>query len=248
MTIQPAEFDTQIMDIVELRHHEMVRIVMDPNSLWEVRDVDADYKGVEYNGRCSDIHTYHQLHIGHDFVLLLAHQGYHAPQMMSVNGVGRYNLMWEAGTSYPAWGTLVGGWPMPEEKEYLEMSDLVSAPTNSHEALDYYAKVAQLNAINDLRVEFNRQLHNEHIYRGLAIGPWPTSLFTDRYGSLTLFDSLEKHVPLGVTEIYIIPDKVDARSKGMIISYWDVPQMHKDIDNGVLVVNQDGLPTWSENG
>ena len=247
--MQPASFATQVMDIVELKHHETVKIVMDPNSLWEVRDVDADYKAVEYNGRCSDIHTYHQLHIGHGFSLLMAHQGYHAPQMVNVNGVGRYNLIWEAGNSYPLPGTLYYNWPIPEEKEYLDVPELVVAnDSNMHDFLDYHANVAQIKTINDVRHIFNGHIDREYIHRGLRPGERQSSHHQNRYGSIVMFTDIEHHIPLGVQEMYVIPHTDEERSQGIIFSSWDLPQMHRDIDNGILMVGSSGIIVWSENG
>ena len=249
MSMQPASFATQVMDIVELRHHETVKIVMDPNSLWEVRDVDADYKGVEYNGRRSDIHTYHQLHIGHGFSLLMAHQGYHAPQMTEVNGIGRYNLIWEAGTSYPEFGYFPANYPIPDDKFNLAAPDaLVIDESDSHDFLNYYAESFRVQSVNELRRQFNEHTNNEHISRGNRPGPYQPNTYHNRYGSMVLLEGLESEVPWGVTEMYVIPHPEPDRSQGIIFSYLNLPQMHKDIDRGILVMNADGLPVWSENG
>ena len=250
MPMQPASFETQVMDIVELRHHETVKIVMDPNSLWEVRDVDADYKGVEYNGRRSDIHTYHQLHIGHGFSLLMAHQGYHAPQMMEVNGVGRYNLIWEAGTSYPQFAIFPQFYPIPDEKAYLDEPDtLVDGDSNSHDFLDYYSELHRIQSINEMRRQFNIHVNNEHINRGDREGPYPTRNYHNRYGSMVLLEELEADVPWGVTEMYIIPH---TETRTLPRDHFLVPQFTANarsiLIRGILVVNSDGRMTWSENG
>ena len=249
MTMQPASFDTQVMDIVELRHHEVLQIVMDPNSLWEVRDVDADYKGVEYNGRCSDIHTYHQLHIGHGFSLLMAHQGYHAPQMVGVNGIGRYNLIRTDGSSYPGRGLLYHLYPIPLESDYLVVPEMVVNDDNgSHEFLDYHADVSQIKTMNDIRLLRNEAIDREYIFRRLRLGDPVSSNNINRYGTMVLLEATDKYVPRGVTSMYVIPHPDDERFQGVIFSRLDLSQMHREIDQGILEVTADGRFNWSENG
>ena len=237
-----------VWDIVTLPRFQKVEILLDSKTVWEVLDVDADYKAASMGGLVVDIHTYHRLHIGAGgMTLTMASQG------EANAGHGRYSLYHVQGeldlenNLYEPVHEIT--YPTPDAMDIARGPENLGEDPTDLDRFLYYMGLRETGITNGLIARWNR--YRNHLV-SLRDGEVESGIddVSGQNGTVYHMRVIQEEVmprlhPL-VSEIEFLWENIMYSRRlirGVIQTYYDLDQVTAAIADGTITIGLDGAPT-----